>query len=139
MQHNEPDAFFAVVHNGTILGVSDRSAEGARQDAIAAGHGVGMYSSIADAKLTRAPNMDAETTFVAEMTERAYALFVDSDGEVSEGYAVRDGLVDVGSEVPVEYDACEGCGREYRPQAAFKPGCCGPCSAVIGLHFVGWR
>lgn len=144
MQHSdtEPDAFFAVIHNSNILGVSDRSAEDARQDAIASAHGMHLYRSIVDAKLTRSPDMGADGVFVAEMTETAHTLFVDSDGDISEGYVVRDGLVDVGGERPVEpvvmFESCESCGREHHPQRGYRTGLCGSCSAVVGLRFMGW-
>lgn len=97
MQHDiEPDAYFAVIFDGTILGVSDRSAEDARQDAIAFGRGAELRAHIYDAKLTREPDMTLDgQAIVAEMTESAFALFCNTDGDACEGYVVRGGLVDV--------------------------------------------
>lgn len=103
MQHNiEPDAYFAVIFEGTILGVSPYSAEDARQDAIAVGRGPELRAHIRGATLTRDPDMSlCGRAIVAEMTEPAFALFYNTDGEICEGYIVRDGLVDIGELVKV--------------------------------------
>lgn len=135
----DPDVYFAVVLDGKILGISDVSAEGARQDAIATGHGVAMYPRINAARLTREPVRGV--VCVVEASEAAFSRYEDSYGDDCDGYEVRGGVVDVAPRThthTVTFDDCEGCGRTYRPQKGFRDGCCGPCSAVIGLTYRPW-
>lgn len=128
----ERDVFFAVVVDGQILGVSDTSAADARVDALASGHGVRLIPTIQGARLVRgdAPSVGACVVEIDGATFDRYnddphgaCIMRPSPAKVTPALVFSD---------------CEDCGRIYRPQRGFRPGLCGPCSAVVGLRFQMW-